>query len=347
MKKILYMSTIAALAFVSCAKDSTTEVNKGRAIDFRVAATRTTEPVTTDNLESIWVTAVGESGNNHFSKVNFVKNGSYFTTDNEYYWPSDGSNLTFYAYAPADGEADVPGSESLTLDATTKKLTGFSPADAVADQIDFVFAVASGNKENAENGVELIFDHALTQVEINAFSNNTGYKHLIKGLRIGKVVSKGDFDFNLKTWDLADEKSDYEILFDEPIELASEKQSLMGDEGNAMLIPQQLVPWDFADDPKNEDEGTYFAVLLNVTTADGAIVFPATEGNYEWVASTFDTEWVRGFKYVYNLDFTNGAGYTAPDLDGGGESVMGGKISFTHSITSWSLDSSMDDDHQM
>ena len=347
MKKILYMSTIAALAFVSCAKDSTTEVNKGRAIDFRVAATRTTEPVTTDNLESIWVTAVGESGNNHFSKVNFVKNGSYFTTDNEYYWPSDGSNLKFYAYAPADGEADVPGSESLTLDATTQKLAGFSPAVTVADQIDFVYAVASGNKENAENGVELIFDHALTQVEINAFSNNTGYKHRIKGLRIGKVVSKGDFDFNLKTWYLADQKSDYEILFAEPVELSSEKQSLMGDEGNAMLIPQKLVPWDFADDPKNENEGTYFAVLLNVTTADGAIVFPATAGGYEWVASTFDTEWVRGFKYVYNLDFTNGAGYTAPDIDGGGESVMGGKISFDYSLSSWSTNGAMDANFEM
>ena len=317
------MSVIAALAIVSCAKDSTTEVNKGRAIDFRVAATRTTEPVTTENLENIWVTAVGESGKNHFSKVNFTKNGSYFTTDNEYYWPSDGSNLTFYAYAPANVDANVPGSESLTLDATAQKMAGFSPAESIKDQIDFVFAVETGNKDDAENGVELVFDHALTQVQINAFSNNTGYKHLIKGLRIGQVVSKGDFDFNFMTWDLAREKSDYEIIFDDPIELSSEKQSLMGDEGNAMLIPQRLVPWDFANDPKNVNQGTYFAVLLNVTTAAGAIVFPATAGGYEWVASTFDTEWVRGFKYVYNLDFTNGAGYTAPDIDGGGESVMG------------------------
>lgn len=329
MKKILYFAAIASLAMISCAKDNTKEVNMGRAIDFRVAATRATE-TTTDNLESIWVTAVSESGTNHFSKVNFTKEGSFFVTPNAYYWPTDGSSLQFYAYAPAEDALDA---ESLTLDANTQKLTGFSPKNAIEDQLDFTFAVASGSKADAENGVELLFDHALTQVEIKALSNNTGYKHMVKGVRIGKVVSKADFDFKLKTWDLTSQKSDYEIQF-EPFQLGAEAKSLMGTEGNAMLIPQKLVPWDFQNDKENTNEGAYIAVLINITTAEGATVFPETAGEYAWVASTFDTEWVRGFKYTYNLDFTNGAGLVAPGPDGG-DDVLGGKIMFTHRIDSW------------
>ena len=331
MKKILYMTAIAALAIVSCTKDNTKEVNRGRAIDFRVAATRATE-TTTDNLTDIWVTAVSEDGVNHFTDVNFTKDGNYFVTPNAYYWPADGSRLTFYAYAPSK---QTLRAESLTVDASTHKVTGFVPASAIEEQIDFTFAVNSGSKDNADTGVELIFDHALTQIEVKALSNNAGYIHMVKGVRIGEIVSKADFDFGLKSWDLGDQKSDYQVEFTE-FQLGSEAKSLMGSEGNAMLIPQQLVPWKPETDKTNADKGAYIAILVNITTADGAVVFPETAGEYGWIAYPIDTEWIRGFKYVYTFDFTNGAGYVAPGPDGGGDEVLGGKITFTHYIDSWS-----------
>ena len=331
------MIAIASLAIVSCTKDNTKEINKGQAIDFRVAITRAPE-TTTDNLENIWVTAIGETGKSHFTKVEFTKDGSYFVTPNAYYWPSDGSSLTFYAYAPS--EAAIDG-ESLTIDGTEQKLTGFAPAEAVKDQIDLTAAVASGSKSDSESGVELIFDHILTQVEVQAYSNNTGYKHKVKGVRIGNIGSKGNYDFKLRDWTLTGEQDDYEITYDTPIELTSEFKNIMGDygkeltdqtrNGNAMLIPQPLTAWDRKNDPTNTANGSYIAVLVNIETADGAIVFPETKDEYDWVAFPLDGEWIRGFKYVYKMDFTEGSGY-----DEGGDTVLGDKIEFTHYIYSWS-----------
>ena len=332
------MIAIASLAIVSCTKDNTKEINKGQAIDFRVAMTRATE-TTTDNLENIWVTAIGETGSSHFTKVEFTKDGSYFVTPNAYYWPSDGSSLTFYAYAPS--EAAIDG-ESLTIDGTEQKLTGFAPAEAVKDQIDLTAAVASGSKNDSESGVELIFDHILTQVEVQAYSNNTGYKHKVKGVRIGNIGSKGNYDFKLRDWTLTGEQDDYEITYDTPIELTSEFKNIMGDNGNAMLIPQPLTAWDRKNDPTNTANGSYIAVLVNIETADGAIVFPETKDAYDWVAFPLDGEWIRGFKYVYKMDFTEGSGY-----DEGGDTVLGDKIEFTHYIYSWSYNSAEDTDIEM
>ncbi len=335
MKKILYMTAIAALAIVSCTKDNTKEVNRGRAIDFRVATTRATE-TTTDNLDKIWVTAISESLTNHFTEVEFTKDGSYFVTPNAYYWPADGSELTFYAYAPSK---ETINCESLTLDGTTQTLAGFAPASEIKSQIDVTAAVATGSKADSENGVELLFDHILTQVEIRAYSNNTGYKHKVKGVRIGKVGSKGDYDFKRRDWTLSGDKANYEITYDTPIDLTSEMKNIMGDSGNAMLIPQKHTPWDVTNDAGNGDNGSYIAVLVNIETAEGAVVYPETKGEYAWVAFPLNKEWVRGFKYVINMDFTNGSGYKdpeGPDDEEKGDSVLGGKITFTHDIYDWS-----------
>lgn len=347
MKKYIYTAAFAILAIVSCAKDDTKDVNKGRKIDFRVATTRATE-TTTDNLNEIWVTAIGENGNAHFSKVQFTKENNYFVTPNAYYWPSDGSDLKFYAFAPSE---ELIGAEALTIDGTTQLIKGFTPASAIKDQIDLIVADGTGNKDNSANGAELVFDHALTQVEIRAYSNNTGYKHLVKGVRIGKVVSVGDLNLYDKTWDHGTEKSTYEITYDLPIELNAESQSLMdsnvaGEQinRNAMIIPQKLTPWDVENDKDNTEDGSYLSVLINITTADGAVVFPSTEGEYEWVAFPISEELVRGFKYTFNMDFTNGSGYVDPTVPGTpGEEVLGGKIQFTHRISDWTSDFNIPD----
>ena len=342
------MTAIAALAMLSCTKDNTKEVNLGHAIDFRVATTRATE-TTTDNLDKIWVTAISESLTNHFTKVEFAKEGNYFVTPNAYYWPADGSSLTFYAYAPS--ELTIGG--VLTLDATAQTLTGFSPAAAVKDQVDFVAVVATGNKaDNEESGVELIFDHALTQIEIQAYSNNTGYVHKVKGVRIANVGTKGDYNFKLFDWTLTDGfVGDYTIEYDTAVEIGSEPKNIMGDYGKeltdatrngcAMIIPQKLTPWDAENDEKNENGGAYVEVLVNIETADGAVVYPTTKGAYDWVAFPLDGELIRGFKYIYKIDFTEGSGYVPPTApDGPRGPVVGDKIQFTHQIAPWSVNSS-------
>ena len=89
------------MALASCAKDSVKEVNNGHAIDFRVATlTRATE-TTTANLSTFYVTAIDAKGSNYFTNAAFTKIEEYFSSSPAYYWPGDGSDLDFYAYAPA------------------------------------------------------------------------------------------------------------------------------------------------------------------------------------------------------------------------------------------------------
>ena len=83
---------------------------------------------------------------------------------------------------------------------------------------------------------------------------------------------------------------------------------------------------------------------VNITTTSGARVYPdASVGEYDWVAVPVGTNWVAGQKYVYTLDFSNGAGRVDPEkpMPGPtdpfkpGEDVLGSAIKFTVTVTPW------------
>lgn len=119
--------------------------------------------------------------------------------------------------------------------------------------------------------------------------------------------------------------------------------SIMAEEDdNAMLIPQQLIAWTPDTDKTNTNKGAYLAVKVNITTKDGARVYPSV-GEYDWVAVAVNTKWEPGQKYVYTLDFSNGAGKVDPEkpMPGPtdpfkpGEDVLGSAIKFTVTVTPW------------
>ena len=342
MKKIAILMGIAALAFASCAKDTVKEVNNGRAIDFRVAAqTRATE-TTTANLSTFYVTAIDDEGANFFTDVAFTKIEEYFSSSPAYYWPGDGSELAFYAYAPS---ATNLGAE-VTISNATKTLAGFSPAAEITNQKDFVTATAIGSKANETSGVALTFNHQLTQVEVKARNANEGYIYKVRGVRIAQPVAKADFDFGTSQWTLATDKAVYQVQYGNEVTLSTFAQCIMETEDdNAMLIPQQLVAWDPEGDKENTNLGAYLSVYAQVETAEGARVYPKADGmDYAWLAVPVDTKWEAGYKYVYTLDFTNGAGYPDPidgpqDIDG---PVLGDPIKFTMEVTPWGEKATME-----
>ena len=332
---------IAAMVFASCAKDSVKEVNNGHAIDFRVATqTRATE-TTTANLSTFYVTAIDAKGSNYFTNAAFTKIEEYFSSSPAYYWPGDGSELEFYAYSPA---AETLGA-TVAIDNSAKTLTGFSPAAQFAKQKDFVTATASGNKTNETSGVALTFDHQLTQIEVKARNANEAYVYKIKGVRIAQPISKANFDFTTELWTPATDKAIYQVQYSNEITLNTYGQCIMETEGdNAMLIPQQLVAWDAENDKTNTAKGAYLSVYAQVETAEGARVYPNVDGmDYAWLAVPIDTKWEAGYKYVYTLDFTNGAGYSDPlDGPGTGESVLGGAVKFTMDVNPWGEKATME-----
>lgn len=328
----LMIAALAAVTLASCSQDEPVSANQGRAIDFRSAmASRATE-TTNKNLTSINVAAfMGEKL--FFPVMDFTKGSDdYFTSTTEYYWPGDDTQLTFYAYAPAN-----PGGV-VTLNATDKSMSNFSPAATMADQIDFVTSTATGTKsENETSGVPLTFNHQLAQIEVRAKSDNTVYTFAISGVRIGQAVSTGDFNFTTSAWNLAEDKAIYEESYETAKTLTSDAVSVMGEGGNAMLIPQQLTAWDPKTDPKNTSEGAYLSVKLNVSTTEtGVQVYPfPSDANCQWAAIPIDTNWQAGKKYIYTLDLTHGAGYVDPKDPQPGDPVLGGPIKFTVNVVDW------------
>lgn len=317
--------------------------NTGLAIDFRTAMQTRAAEMTTAQLQNFLVTAIDKNNASYFTDVTYTKVGDVFTSSPAYYWPSDGSSLSFFAYSPSASE--LGAGVSITSDAKT--LTDFSPAAAIADQKDFITASATGSKADESTGVALTFAHQLAQIEVKAKNANTGYVYKVQGVRIGKPVSKASFDFGTSAWSLGADKANYEVTYagSEKSLDAAAKSIMAADNDNAMLIPQQLTAWEAVGDKTNNSAGAYLAVKVQITTAAGARVYPVTSvGDYDWVAVPIDTNWEAGQKYVYTLDFSNGAGKVDPekptptdpeDPFNPGDDVLGSAIKFTVSVTEW------------
>lgn len=298
------MISAAMLALVSCTQDEVVQINNGQKIEFRTALdTRATE-LTNDDLQSFHVTALYDEVE-YFSDVfNKDNTDGFFKSTTAYYWPAT-EEVKFYAYYPYGD--NLPGTVSITAD--EKKVTGFTPAPDISSQVDFVTAFEVYTKSQAQNGsVGIDFQHQLSQIAINAKNSHEGYKILVKAVRIKNVAGSGDFDFSapVKNWNPnTNVLASYEVSNANEILLTAEAQSLMGDQGNAMLIPQTSIKWAPETPVESEGQndgkglggdgntpetggdnaggntteptspnGSYIAFLIQINTASGVRIFP-------------------------------------------------------------------------
>lgn len=303
----------------------------------------------------------------------FTKQDGYFKSTTNFYWPADNSDLLFYAYAPtyavapaADGTGGVPFLTNVTIDQSRQVIENFLPDPNIANQIDLVTATATANKKTGEaSGVTLTFEHRLSQIEIRAFSNNTKYNFYVSGVRIGRVCATGTFRFSNNEWVLGSYdygKGEWNVLdtdkFSYSAEYSPERQleplpaaeegslqlgtNMMPVEGtgyaNAYLLPQKLVPWDrdadYADGTKH-GTGAYIALKLRITEkATGKEVYPEPWGpEYAWAAVPVSGTWVKGKKYIYNLNLNTGAGFVDPEEPQPGTPILSDPIKFDVFVT--------------
>ena len=345
MKKTLILAGIALLAISSCAKDVVVDTNKGHAIDFRVVETKGAAISYSSDLQEFFVTAVDAADANYFTNVGFARLGEYFYSNPEYYWPADGSDLRFYAYAPSLENQTA----TVTLTAAEQKIKGFTPSADIQKHVDLVTCAAVGNSTNVD-GLTMDFNHRLTRVHLSAWESNAEYNYSVAAVKLANVVSSGDFDLATNEWTLGAEKIDYVLELPEPIELSSstenltytrvEGESLYDYElyNDAMFVPQQLTPWDPTNDPTNANKGAYIAVKVKINSVgSGDQIFPAAAGEYGWVAIPVPTtsgkeywDLLQGDLYSLNLNFTNGAGYVEPGpYTPTPEPVLGQDVKFT------------------
>lgn len=324
---------IAMTVFASCSQDEIKEVNRGKAIDFRTPALTKATETTTSNLVEFYASAYkpGNFETSYYSDVMYTKMVDHFVSSPEYLWPGDGSSLNFFAYSPSPQKVGTP---QMTDDG--KYQLTYSPAQNISEQADLITATATGSSADAAAGVVLEFAHRLSQITVSAYNGDQNHVVKVKGVKIANVKDEGTLNFSDGTWSYkaVPTYKSYSTTYDQERNL-SVWTSLMNSvkiDGNnymdnAMVIPQTLTAWDPADP---NGGGTYIGVLINITTSEGAQVYPETPGEYAWVAKPIDGEWVAGKKYHYQLDFTDGAGYDETT----GE-LVSSDVAFTLSIREW------------
>ena len=288
---------------------STFAAAKGKAVKSRAVETTIT------NLGSFTMNAFQDGETNYMNNVEYTTsdNGSSWTTAaGKFFWPVEG-DLHLYGYAPA-----APGtSGTFKIDKDAQTLTDFVPFATAAAQQDFVYAKSTGNNAtNGTTGVELNFQHALTEISVAAKNSNTAYTVKVTGVKLGNVKTKGTFTFpsienSAASWTLSDAAEDvgsYETTWSTATALTNSVSTL--DEANVafMLLPQQL------EKSEKASEKAYLALKVNITMQGGKVI---RDG---WAYIGLNTNWEMGKHYAYTLDFSDGAGQ-----DENGKQIISGK----------------------
>ena len=199
------------------------------------------------------------------------------------------ATLDVYAVSPASLTASV------SVNANGPTISNFTPATAAKDQADLVVAYSQAKRADGTN-ISLKFNHALSQIEVNATGVVTGVnetKHVwIKGAWLMNVCSSGTLAFdkdkateNYMNWSKGSEKTKYGIEFTSVQALDHTNVPLLASRfgsSNMLLVPQQLDTWDLndeADKADNASKGAYILVLCRVEATHPGKEHPNSDGS--------------------------------------------------------------------
>ena len=304
--KLLFMALIMLPLLSSCEEEDAVESLSDKGIDvtatfpdFKGVGTRASE-ATQGNFAKFWMTAFVYGHNNYYmdsKEYNKNANGTW-STDGKFFWPSK-DVLNFYAY----NVNDLANNGQWVISHDEQKLQNFEPASSAASQQDIMVAVKrDGYSSNGyPDKLTLDFKHILSEISIQAKNGNSAYSVEVSGVRLGNIVSKGDFTFpsvngTTAAWSLGTDKATYTTEWNTATKLSVDVSSLNSSNVPFMLIPQQLSTNSKAI------SGNYLAAKVKIKFKSGYV---AHDG---WAYTALGTNWQMGYHYTYNLDFTNGAG---------------------------------------
>lgn len=357
MNKAIYICAAAAMMLGSCSNDETVEFAKENAISFRSVVGLNTRALnmTQDTLErkGMYVTTFTKDGARLYPETHYELTEGVWVASPAQSWGGNSELNFFLTYPKLD---EWQGGAELTENSKTVIVT---VNENIPEQKDYVAANVTASKTGGAVSVSL--KHVLSSVEIRAKNTNGAYTYRVKGIRFNGVNNQAVVDLSNLTvsWGIITNTSarSYELRYNTPVELDGTVKSIMGEAKNAILPPQApndgilIETWDGTSAIVTPDKA-YISVLINLTATAGANIYPAGSGStddtrtYGWVAVPVEFRWESGKKYVYTLDFSEGAGRVDPydpgaDVNPGAtdpdkaKPILGGLIRFGVTVTEW------------
>lgn len=339
MKKLMILLPFAALAMASCTNSEdavqTSPVAENQEVKIfpQVGGTTRGTVETTASLSSFTLLADGKFATTATATTSDVstvtktvnKSGSNwaFADDSKLYWFDATTAAKFTAYANS------------SVAAADGKLAGVTVPATLADQKDVLVAYNEGTKTDFTTGVPLHFRHAMSQIVVKASytfdASITGYDDKVikvKGIKFFNLKNSGTLTLPTAStaagedyepaWSGHAGAEGFEVTLTSPVTLGSPATSIdLSEAANPLLLLPQTTAAT-TDLKATTVTGAYLAVSVDINNSDGSDYYPTTADTYAWVAVPVSIEWKGGSKYIYTLNFTNGAmGRIAPGTTSG------------------------------
>lgn len=364
MRKQLFILGLAGLALTSCSNDE--QIAESAAADADVITMRALVPNATRGIpqttatlnvagQSIKATcfksdANGQNFTQYYANETFSFESGQFKSSTRHRYPDD-SNVQLHHYAW------YPVTATPTIADNAQSFTDFSPETAVADQKDLMLAInKTSTNTDKPNGTDLKFQHALSQIVLKAKAgDDREFDFQIGGAKLVNLLNKATLTWPaastdkipLSAWGSqaahdANNIATYEVPFANGFQakLDGTLQDLgTGYNQNFLILPQDNTnaAWDAsAAKAGNDNFGTAIAVKLKITKKGSTDVVTTAEANgvnaagEVWAYVPVTTKWEPGYKYIYTLDFTDGAGYTD-----GGDPILDKVIRYNCDVEEW------------
>lgn len=351
MNKAIYIYAAAALALASCSSDEVIrQAERADTISFRGVVGLNTRAVnmTQDKLENegMYVTTFTPGGERLYGETPYALTDGAWVSNPPQKW-SGFSELSFFLTSPKLSEWATDF--ELTADNKAQELL-ITIGDDISTQKDYVVAyLPNAKKDEFNKPTEAQLKHLLSSVVIKAKNTNDAFVYQVKGIRLNGVNRKAFVNFLTESAapnDAIHTKS-YELTYGTAITLNGGDQSLMGSDENAILAPQPAegpLAQRWSAEAPADAKSTYISVLVNITSKYGAQVYPAG-GGFGWVAIGVPYVWKSGKKYVYTLDFSDGAGRVDPEPGDAvhpgvddpalGRPILGKRVKFGIAVSPW------------
>lgn len=253
--------------------------------------------------------------NNPTEVVKYID--SYWKTEHEYYWPSDGGSLTFFSYTPQSIGASISteGVSVSNWNVATK-----------AGQVILVADIAKDKTKNESyagfSGVPTLFRHKLSKVSFRVAKSSfaeEGVDVSIKSIKIVDIYVQGDYSrggYSNDAWSgwsgLRNELDPY-VVYDSAGEMLDKTPVQKGTD--MIMIPQML----------SAEGDRHPRVLVEYTTSDD----PTPKSAECFFVENFRSgQWAKGQHYTYTIYI--GVGQYPIEFDG---EVSGWESSDLGSVT--------------